>query len=245
MDLGLAGRRALVTGASAGLGKAIAAALAAEGARVAICARGADRLELARAEVGAAAAFACDLSLPGAGAAAVEQAIAALGGLDILVTNSGGPPTGAFRDVSDQAWQAGFDGLWQSAAGAIRAALPGMTAARWGRVLLVTSVAAREPIAGLTVSNALRAGLLGLANSLSREVAGDGITVNVLLPGYTRTERLVELGVSDAKIGAEVPAGRLAMPEELAALAAFLASERAAYVTGQAIACDGGWLRSI
>jgi len=244
MDLGLRERRALVMGASSGLGRAIAETLVAEGARVTICARGEDRLRRTAEEIGALP-MACDLSAPGAAAELVRSAETELGGLDILVTNTGGPPTGSFAEIDAAAWEAGFRGLWLSASEAIRAALPGMRARGWGRVLLVTSVSAREPIGRLTVSNALRAGLLGLANSLSREVAAEGVTVNALLPGYTRTERLAELGLAEEAMTADVPAGRLAEPEELGALAAFLASARAGYITGQAIACDGGYVRGI
>jgi 3-oxoacyl-[acyl-carrier protein] reductase len=128
---------------------------------------------------------------------------------------------------------------------AAQTVLPSMRERGWGRILAVTSVAAREPQPGLVVSNSLRAGLLGLVNSLSRDVAGDGITVNALLPGYTATDRMAELGVNDATMGAKIPAGRLGRPEEFAALAAFLASDRASYITGQAIAVDGGLLNSI
>jgi 3-oxoacyl-[acyl-carrier protein] reductase len=245
MDLGLKGKRALVQGASTGLGRAVAEALAAEGAKVAICARDKTRLEAAGRELGAAATIACDLSNPGAGTEAVKQARAKLGGLDILVTNTGGPPKGQFAEITAEQWAAGFQGLWMSAVESIQAALPGMREARWGRILLVTSAAAKEPIAGLTVSNGLRAGLLGLAKSLSQEVAGQGVTVNALLPGYTDTERLKELKVPVDKMTAQIPAGRLGRPEEFGALAAFLASERAAYITGQALAIDGGYLRGI
>jgi len=235
------------------LGRAIAQAIAAEGARVAICARGRERLEAAAAAirassgsgVGVVEAFPCDLSVVGAGGLLVQRVIERLGGLDVLVTNTGGPPAGTFDEITPAKWEEGFDGLFLSAVEAIRAALPGMRERRWGRILLVTSLAAREPIPRLTVSNALRAGLLGLAKSLSREVAAEGITVNALLPGYTRTERLMELGVDEAKLCAQIPAGRIGNPEELGALAAFLASERAAYITGQAIACDGGAMHSI
>lgn len=244
MELGLSGKRALVMGASTGLGKAIARELVAEGARVAICARGAERLEAAARELGARS-LPCDLSQPGAGLEVVRRATESLGGLDILVCNTGGPPTGRFEDLAAEAWREGFQGLFLSAVESMRAALPGMRAEGFGRLLVVTSVAAREPIANLTVSNALRAGILGLVNSMSREVAAWGITVNALLPGYTKTERLEELGVSDEKLAEQIPAGRLGRPDELAALTAFLASERAAYITGQAIACDGGYLRGI
>ncbi|MBI3544880.1 MAG: SDR family oxidoreductase [Deltaproteobacteria bacterium] len=245
MELGLKGKRALVMGSSTGLGRAIAEALIAEGAQVALCARNEAKLKETATAIKAAAFFAADLSKPNAGAKLVEDAIARLGGVDILVTNTGGPPAGKFLDVSADGWHAGFQGLWMSAVDAIRAALPGMQSRKWGRVLLVTSVAAKEPIAGLTVSNGLRAGLLGLTNSLSREIAGDGVTINALLPGYTKTERLAELGVSDEKIAAQIPAHRLGRPEEFAALAAFLASSQAAYITGQSIAVDGGYLHGI
>lgn len=244
MDLGLKGKRALVMGGSTGLGKAIARALSAEGARVALCARGQARLEATARELGAVP-LVCDLSAPGAGEAVVKEAVERLGGLDVLVCNTGGPPTGAFEALSTEQWQAGFQGLFLSAVEAMRAALPVMRAQDFGRILLVTSVAAREPIANLTVSNALRAGLLGLVNTASREVAAAGVTINALLPGYTKTERLEELGVTDEQLASQIPAGRLGKPEELGALAAFLASESAAYVTGQAIACDGGYLRGI
>ncbi len=243
MDLGIRGRVALVQGASAGLGRAIAKALIDEGVRVAICSRDSERLARARNELGAELAIASDLSTPGAAAALARQVEDALGSCDILVHNTGGPPKVPFVEVSTAQWQAGFEGLWLAAVDSIQAVLPGMRARGWGRVLLVTSVAAKEPMAGLTISNGLRAGLLGLAKSLSNEVAADGITVNCLLPGYTDTERLRDLKVNYDAVAASVPARRVGRPEEFAALAAFLASERAGYITGQAVACDGGWLR--
>ena len=245
MDLQLGGRRALVLGASGGLGRAIAETLVREGAKVAICSRDRDRLEATAKEIGAAHAIALDLSRPGAGKQVVEEARAALGGIDILVTNTGGPPKGNFLDVSQAQWQEGFQALWLSAVESIATALPAMKDGRFGRVLLVTSVAAKEPMAALTISNALRAGLLGLTKSLSDEVASFGVTVNALLPGYTETDRMRQLGVDFGKISAQVPARRMGRPEEFAAMAAFLASGWAGYVTGQAIAVDGGWLRSI
>lgn len=245
MDLGLRERRALVLGGSAGLGRAVAAALVAEGARVAICARNQARVEAAAREMGAVAGLSCDLSAPGSGRGAVEAAAKRLGGVDVLVTNAGGPPKGRFLDISEGMWREGFQSLWLSAVEAIQAALPAMRQRRWGRIVLITSTAAKEPIAGLTVSSGLRAGLLGLVKSLAPEVAEDGVTVNALLPGYTATERIAELGVPEETLAEGIPARRLGRPEELGAVAAFLASERAAYVTGQAIAVDGGFIRGL
>ena len=245
MDLQLTGKTALVFGGSRGLGRAIATELVAEGAKVVIVARDAARVQQTAAELGCIG-LAGDLSLPGAGRDLVQAAAQALGRMpDILVTNTGGPPTGSFAEITDEKWQAGFQGLWLSAVDSIQAVLPSMKAQGWGRILAVTSVAAKEPQPGLLISNSLRAGLLGLVNTLAREVARDGITVNALLPGYTNTDRMAELGVDDASMGPKIPAGRLGDPAEFAALAAFLASGRASYITGQAIAVDGGLLQSI
>jgi 3-oxoacyl-[acyl-carrier protein] reductase len=244
VDLGLNNKTALVTGASRGLGKAVAAALAAEGAKVAICARDAARLEAAASEIGAVG-FAADLSQPGAVDAVLRQATDKLGGVDILVVNTGGPPSGGFAAISDEAWRKAFEALWISAVDLIRGALPGMRQRRWGRIMIVTSISANEPLPNLMISNALRPGLHGLVNALSREVAADGVTINALMPGYTLTERIREIGVDEKQAAAQIPAGRMGRPEEFGALAAFLASEQAGYICGQAIACDGGFLRSI
>lgn len=245
MNLGLQGKKVLVQGASSGLGHAIASTLQAEGAEVAICARPGKRLEEAARTLGCKAAIAADLSRPGESARVVGEAIRRLGGLDVLVVNTGGPPKAEFLQASDEQWREGVESLWMGAVGAIRAALPIMMGQKWGRILLVTSAAAREPMAGLTISNGLRAGLLGLTKSISNEVAHSGVTINALLPGYTDTERLRELGIPAEKISASIPARRLGKPEEFAATAAFLASEPAAYITGQALAVDGGYLRGI
>ena len=244
MELGLSGRRALVMGGSSGLGKAIAQALIKEGARTVICARGAERLAATAAQIGAQGIVA-DVTLPGAAAALVGESEKRLGPLDVLVVNTGGPPPGLFANLSEAAWRTAFESLWISSVGAMRAALPGMRARRWGRVILVTSVAAREPVANLMLSNSLRAGLHGLVNALSREVAADGVTINALMPGYTLTERLAELKLDEAELATQIPAGRLGRAEDFAAVAAFLASEQANYLTGQAVACDGGLLHSI
>ena len=244
MDLGLRTRRALVMGGSSGLGKAVARALILDGARVAICARGAERLAATAAEIGAEAIVA-DVTHPGAATRLVAEAEKRLGPLDVLVVNTGGPPPGKFVDITDDSWRTAFEALWMSSVGAMRAVLEGMRARRWGRVVLITSIAAREPVANLLLSNSLRAGLHGLVNALSKEVAGDGVTVNALMPGYTVTERLGELRLDVAALASQIPARRLGNSQDFAAVAAFLCSEQANYITGQALACDGGLLQSI
>lgn len=245
MDFQLEGKTALVFGGSKGLGHAIARELVSEGAKTVIVARDPATLETAANDIHAIGLVG-DVSGKGAGRELVLQATGLLGGSpDILVTNTGGPKPGGFEDVDPSHWQTGFDNLWMSFVDSVQAVLPEMRRRKWGRILAVTSVAALEPQPRLVISNGLRAGLLGLVNSLSRDVAGDGITVNALLPGYTNTSRMAELGVDDASMGPKIPAGRLGDPAEFAALAAFLASGRASYITGQAIAVDGGLLNSI
>jgi 3-oxoacyl-[acyl-carrier protein] reductase len=243
MDFGLKGRRALVMGASSGLGYAIAEQLVKEGARVAICSRSEERIRDAAKRMGAALAVAADLTKPGATKALVEKVVAELGGVDVLVANTGGPPKGSIEKLSAEQWQEGFQSLWMSVVEGLQAALPGMKERRWGRIVLVTSVAAREAMPLLTISNGLRAGLMGLVKTVSNEVAEHGITINGVQPGYHATERLRELGVPEDKITSAIPARRLGKPKELGALVTFLASEQAAYITGQSIAIDGGWMR--
>ncbi len=244
MDLGLRGRRALVMGASSGLGKATAESLAGEGAQVAVSARNAQRLGAVAKQLGAIA-IPSDFTEAGAAAKLVIETEKILGPLDILVVNTGGPPPGQFAELSEAAWRTAFDSLWMSTVSVLRAALPGMRARRWGRVIVVTSIAAREPVPNLLLSNSLRAGLHGLVNGISKEVAADGVTVNALLPGYTMTERLGELKLDLARLEAQIPARRLGTARDFGAVAAFLASEQANYITGQALACDGGLLQSI
>jgi 3-oxoacyl-[acyl-carrier protein] reductase len=245
MELKLGDRRALVLGSSSGIGKAVAKVLADEGARVTLCSRSRERLIRAQEETGAASFVVADLGEPGAGRFAVEEAIAAAGGLDILVTNTGGPPQGRFEELQPGDWQKAHAGLWMSTVESMQAALPAMKREGRGRIVLITSVAAKEPVAGLTLSNAYRAGLLGMMNSLSKEAAPQGTTVNSILPGYTRTERLLELGLDLEALAGSIPARRLGEPEEIGKLAAFLCSDAAAYINGQAIACDGGVLQGL
>lgn len=244
MDLGLRGKTALVMGASKGLGFAVAKELTAEGVKVAICARDEARLKGAADALGATALVG-DLRQAGAGRLLLTQAVEALGTVDILVVNTGGPPTMPFERISSDEWRNAFDGLFMSAIDAIGAAIPGMRERKWGRVLLVTSIAAKEPIENFTISNALRAGLHGLTKTLSREFAASGITVNALMPGYTMTERLAEAKLDLEKVSGMIPMRRIGRPDEFAALATFMASDRAGYITGQAVACDGGALWSI
>jgi 3-oxoacyl-[acyl-carrier protein] reductase len=262
MDLGLHDKVALVAAASRGLGYAIARELATEGAAVVICARGESRLrEAAREIVDATGARVLpvvgDVAKSADVSRIVGQALADLGRVDVLVTNSGGPPPGTFEATPPAAWKAAVDVLLSSAVELIRGVLPGMKQRRFGRILNVTSITVKQPVENLILSNSLRAAVTGMARTLANEVAEFGITVNNLIPGYTRTERLVELAEAHtARTGApssdyysrlerEIPARRLGEPRELAALAAFLASERASYVTAQSIAVDGGWIRGL
>jgi 3-oxoacyl-[acyl-carrier protein] reductase len=243
MDLKLKGKRALVMGSSAGIGRAVAESLIAEGASVVLCARDEARLQVAVKETGALAGFACDLTKANSAEDLVKKAAAKLGGLDILVTNTGGPRKGNFAEISAGQWHEDFQSLWMSFVESVQVAVPLMKRNSYGRILLITSLAAKEPLPALTTSNGLRAGLAGLAKSLANEVAQDGITVNLLLPGYTATDRLKDLKLSDERVKQMVPAGRLGEPSELADLACFLASPLAGYITGQSIAVDGGVLR--
>ncbi len=244
MDLGLKKKRVLVQGSSSGLGFAIAKAFAKEGAIVGICSRDLKRIQAASEQIPGSVPFVCDLDQAGESRKLIQEVIKKLGGIDVLVTNTGGPPKGLFADLSNGDWQSGFEKLYLSVIESLQEALPLMRAQKWGRILLSTSTAAKEPIGTLTISSSLRSGLLGLMKAVSNEVAPDGVTVNTLMPGYTKTERLAELKVSEEKLLQEIPAKRLGLPEEYAALATFLASQQAAYITGQAIACDGGLIRS-
>lgn len=240
MDLNLTGKKALVLGASSGIGKAIALALASEGVQVAVCSRDEAKLSATAKEIGAQRTYRCDLTVAGAGRAVTEQALQDMGGVDILVTNTGGPKRGHFLEISDEQWHQDFQSIWMSVVETMQVVLPQMQKNQYGRILLVTSYAAVQARPALTTSNGLRAGLLGLASSVAKEYAASGITVNTLMPGLTNTDRLKDINMSPEKIKAQVPAGRLGQPQELASLAAYLASPHAAYVTGQAIAVDGG-----
>jgi len=262
MDLGLKEKVALVTAASKGLGKAAALELAREGARVAICARTESPLRAAADEIekatgGKVLPVVADVSNADDIEKLVQATVDHLGRLDILVTNAGGPPAGYFFDLNDDVWQAAFELTLMSTVRLCRAAVPYMQKNGWGRVVNITSVSVKQPIDNLLLSNAFRAGVVGLSKTLSNQFAGDGITVNSVCPGYTRTDRVTqlnaararELGIDEKKVErqvtADIPMGRMGQPEELAALIVFLASERAGYITGTTIQVDGGYVKGL
>jgi 3-oxoacyl-[acyl-carrier protein] reductase len=262
MNLGLSDKIALVAAASKGLGRAVAEELAAEGASLVLCARGEEPLREAVESIAAATGrevhgVVADVSTMSGIERVVAEAHSAFGRVDVLVTNSGGPPSGPFEEHDWGAWQRGVDLLLRSSIELTRHLLPGMKQRRWGRILAVTSIAVKQPVEGLVLSNALRAGVTGAMRTLANEVAPFGITVNTLLPGYTRTARVEQLDRARAeregvgadeirrRVESQIPMRRLGEPREFAALAAFLASERASYITGQAVAVDGGWIKGL
>jgi 3-oxoacyl-[acyl-carrier protein] reductase len=250
VKLGLDNRVALVMGASRGIGRAIAASLAREGARVAIVSRSPEKLEEAAREIGSAATrFAADAgdldrleNLP-------SEVEAALGPIEILVLNTGGPPFGGALDHELNDWESAYRSLVLAPRVLAGAVVPGMRERGWGRIVNVGSSSTREPIAGLNLSNSHRMAAIGFLKTLSREVAGDGITVNTVATGRFATERLADAGGSlagaEEAAKTEVPAARLGQPEEYGDLVAFLCSERASYITGTVIPIDGGLLRSV
>lgn len=262
MDLGLTGKAALVCAASKGLGRAAALALGREGASVAICARTAAMLEQAAAEIARATAarvvpIVADVARADDVARLVKTAVDELGGLDILVTNTGGPPSAPFEAIDDGQWQASIDSLLMSVVRLSRAVIPYMRRRGGGRIIHITSISVKQPVEGLTLSNALRGAVTGLAKTQALELAADGILVNCVAPGYTATDRVVELaeaaaareGISPDAVQkrtvSRIPLARMATTEEFAAVVTFLASDRASYVTGTSVQVDGGFVRSV
>jgi 3-oxoacyl-[acyl-carrier protein] reductase len=254
-------RVALVCAASKGLGRASAEALARDGFSVAICARGADALNETAAGIAAAGGNVIAIPADLSSASDVERVIAAtvehFGGLDVLVTNTGGPPSGPFMTLDERAWTDAIDSLLLSVVRLCRAAVPHMQARGGGRIIHITSISVKQPIEGLVLSNALRAAVTSLAKTLSLELAPHGILVNCVAPGYTRTDRVVELSEQAAaregttaeaveqRTIARIPLGRMGEPKEFGEVVAFLASPRASYVTGITIQVDGGWTRGL
>lgn len=237
MNLGLQGRVALVCGGTRGIGRAVATTLTEEGAQVAVNGRGAN------------APFPADVSVPAEAERLVQDVAKKFGRLDVLFCNAGGPPAAPFRDQPADAWRKAIELNLLSTIHLARAAVPIMTKAKWGRIICLVSIAAKQPLPGLILSTTARAGVLGFAKALSDEVAADGITVNCINPGFIDTDRVKELAKARPEMikqrMAETPMGRIGTPEELAAAVVFLASERASYITGAVLQVDGGFTRSI
>jgi 3-oxoacyl-[acyl-carrier protein] reductase len=242
MDLGLKDRVAVVAASSKGLGKAVALGLAAEGAKLALCARGHEELQRTASEIRTEVlAQVVDVTVESEVRSFIEATQRKFGRIDICVTNAGGPPAKRFEDTSAADWRSAVDLNFMSTLHFARAVLPIMKEQRWGRLIAISSVAVLQPIDGLILSNAARSAVRGLVKSLSNECAPFNVLVNNVCPGYTATERLLKLG---AHPEAQIPLGRVGMPEELANLVVFLASERASYITGVSIPVDGGWVKA-
>ena len=261
MDLGLRDKVTLVCGASHGIGFAIAEEFAREGARLAICSRDAGSIEAARGRIAATGAeviaIAADLGTEEGIQRTIEATMRKFGRADVLVTNTAGPPVGAPMGHDWAAWTRAVELLLRSVVELTRAFVPGMRERKWGRVVGITSLTVKKPVDGLVLSNSIRAAVTGYLRTLAEEVAAEGVTVNTVLPGFVDTERLRYLADTAAaaqgtsrdavydKYRAETPARRLGSPDEIAALVTFLASTRAAFITGQAILTDGGLVRRL
>ena len=262
MDLGLMGRVAVVTGSSQGIGKAIALELAQEGVRVSICARNEKRLEETAKEIRMATGMdvmpvQTDLTNEDDIRRLVAKTAEVFGRIDILVNNTGGPLSVGFLETSEDQWRNAVDLLFMSVVTACLEVVPHMQERKWGRIINMTSIAAKQPMDRLVMSNALRAGILGLSKTLANELAADGILVNAVCPGWTRTQRVEELAVAQAKKSGKTPEAivkdwesaialkRLAQPGEIADVVVFLASERASYISGAVMQVDGGYVKGL
>lgn len=253
MDLGLKNKTAFVAASSQGLGKAVAMELAKEGAKVIINGRKKESLEQTKKEIEdkcgtEVTAIVGDLSIAEQRDNVIKDALKHFDHIDILVTNTGGPPSGKFENFVQKDWDDAYQNLLGSAVGLMHGFLPGMKKQNWGRIISITSITVKQPVNNLILSNSVRASVVGLVKTLSNEVGQNNITVNNVMPGYTETERLTKLMSSNASFSSaknEIPMGRFGKPEEFAAAVVFLASERASYITGQSIAVDGGWIKSL
>src|SRR5258705_7407970 len=253
MDLGLKNKIAFVAASSQGLGKAVAIELVKEGAKLIINGRNKEVLENTKQEIEKinneeVFAVAGDLSIADEREQVIKNSLQTYDHIDILITNTGGPPSGKFEDFKLEDWDNAYKSLLVSVVGLINGFLPGMKQQRWGRIIAITSQAVKQPVNNLVLSNAVRASVAGLMKTLSNELAVHNITVNNVMPGYTETERLkklLEKNSSFVSAKNEIPLGRFGTPEEFAAAVTFLASERASYITGVSLAVDGGWVKNI
>ncbi len=262
MDLGIMGRVAIVTGSSQGIGKAIALGLAQEGVRVSICARNEKRLEETAKEIRSTTSIdvlpvQTDLTKEDDIRRLVAKTVEVFGRIDILVNNTGGPPSATFLETSEENWRTAVNLLLMSVVTSCLEVTPHMQERNWGRIINMTSFAAKQPADRLVLSNSIRAGILGLSKSLANELAKDGILVNAVCPGWTLTQRVEELAKTEAKTSgkiseaiikdweSQIPLRRLAQPSEIANLVVFLASERASYITGAVLQVDGGYTKGM
>jgi len=253
MKLGLKDKIAFVTASSQGLGKSVALELAKEGAHLAICGRNKLELDKAKKEIdkvgsGDVIALNGDLSVAEDRERMISAVLQHYKKVDVLVTNTGGPPTGKFDDFAQEDWQKSYEQLFASVISLIRGVLPGMKKQNQGRIITITSQAVKQPVENLILSNSIRASVVGLMKTLATELGPYNITVNNVMPGYTKTHRLkklIENNPSFALAVDEIPLKRFGNPEEFAAAVAFLASERASYITGVSLAVDGGWIKNI
>ena len=262
MDLGIKGKVALITASSKGIGRSAAEAFAAEGCRIAICSRNKEELINTANEIKKKFFIepiwcVCDLNILKDIETTVESVVKQFGSIDILVNNCGGPEPGNFQQLGDKSWQSAFEQVLLSAVRFCNLIIPDMIIKEWGRIINITSVAVKQPMDNLMLSNSLRNGLIGFAKTLSNEVARYNITVNNVAPGYTLTNRIYDLAVNKAKqtgkshedilveLAKEIPMNRLASPEEIASAIAFLGSRQASYITGNTIHVDGGLIKGI
>jgi 3-oxoacyl-[acyl-carrier protein] reductase len=254
MDLGLKNKVAFIAASSQGLGKAVALELAQEGARVIINGRNKETLAQTKAEIekqtnSKVLSLAGDLSIAEQRAQVIKTAIETYNTIDILVTNTGGPPSGKFEQFTEDDWNKAYQNLLLSTVSLINGFLPGMKEKQWGRIIAITSQAVKQPVNNLVLSNSVRASVAGLIKTLSNELGQYNITVNNIMPGYTETDRLKHLSQNnpsfESSAKAEIPLGRFGKPEEFAATVTFLASERASFITGVSLAVDGGWVKSL
>jgi 3-oxoacyl-[acyl-carrier protein] reductase len=253
MELGLKNKVAFIAASSQGLGKAVAMELAQEGAKTIINGRNKEKLEQTKEEIekqtkSEVLALAGDLSIAEERDQLIKNALQIHHTIDILITNTGGPPSGKFEQFSQDDWDKAYQNLLLSTVGLIKGFLPGMKEKKWGRIISITSQAVKQPVNNLVLSNSVRASVAGLIKTLSNEVGEFNITVNNVMPGYTETERLKKLIKNEPSFASgrsEIPLGRFGKPEEFAAAVVFLASERASFITGISLAVDGGWVKSL